>query len=153
MGKYIAYLYGVGSYLVFFATFLYAIGFVGNILVPRSIDTGGAEASFVTALLINAGLLGLFAIQHTIMSRPGFKRWWTGFVPKSVERSTFVILASLLLLLLFWEWRPIAGQIWSLQHPTAIIVLHGLFWLGWVIVLLSTFMINHFDLFGLRQII
>jgi protein-S-isoprenylcysteine O-methyltransferase Ste14 len=152
MGKYIAFLYGVVSYLVFLASFLYAIGFVGNLVVPISIDSGGQEASFGIALLINAVLLGLFAVQHMIMARPGFKRWWTGFIPKSVERSTFVLFSSLLLLLLFWQWRPIGGPIWAVEHPTGHFVLQALFWIGWVTVLISTFMINHFDLFGLRQV-
>ena len=151
VGGVVAVLYGTVTYLLFLGTFLYAIAFVGNLPVPKTVDSGTA-GPVVPALLINTLLLGLFAIQHSVMARPAFKRWWTRIVPPSVERTTFVLLASLALLLLYWQWWPMPDVIWSVTHPAAATSLQAIFWLGWAIVLASTFLINHFELFGLQQV-
>ena len=152
MKKSIAFVYGIFAYTIFLVAFLYAIGFVGNFIVPKSIDTG-TETNFLQALLINALLLGLFVIQHSIMARPAFKKWWTSIISPAIERSTFVLLTSLILLLIFWQWQPIKSVVWEAQNETFAAILSGMFFFGWLIVFLSTFMINHFELFGLKQVL
>jgi protein-S-isoprenylcysteine O-methyltransferase Ste14 len=155
MGGIASVAYGGAVYLLFLGTFLYAIAFVGNLpiagLVPKTIDSGAA-GPFVPALVINTLLLGLFAVQHSVMARPAFKRWWTRFVPPTVERATYVLFASLALVLLFWQWRPMPMPVWSVGDPVAVFVIEAVFWIGWGLVLLSTFLINHFELFGLHQV-
>ncbi len=152
MKRILILIYGIVTYVLFLGSFLYAVAFVGNFLVPRTIDTGpGAQTS--TALAINVALLSLFAVQHSVMARPFFKRWWTTIIPPAAERSTYVLATSLILFLLFWQWRPIPAPVWSVTSPPLRAVLWGLFGLGWLIVLVSTFLINHFDLFGLRQVV
>jgi methanethiol S-methyltransferase len=145
------FVYGILSYLLFLAVFLYAIAFVGNLGVPVSVDVGN-PAPFSTALAIDLLLLGLFAVQHSVMARQGFKRWWTRMVPPAAERSTYVLSASLVLLLLLVEWRPMPEPVWTVTAPVAQLAIGAVFWLGWMTVLFGSFMINHFDLFGLRQV-
>jgi methanethiol S-methyltransferase len=145
------FIYGLVSYAVFFATYLYALGFVGDFLVPRTID-GAPRVDMTTALLTDLGLLLLFAVQHSVMARPAFKRWLTSFVPEPAERSTYVLASSLALIALFALWQPLGGSIWEITDPTWRGVTYGLFGFGWGLVLISTFLINHFDLFGLRQV-
>jgi protein-S-isoprenylcysteine O-methyltransferase Ste14 len=146
-----AFLYGIVAYLVFFGAFLYAIGFVSGLVVPRTIDTGTLVPS-TEALVVNILLMSLFAVQHSVMARRQFKEWWTQYVPKSVERSTYVLLASLALILLFWQWRAMPMLVWQIADPQIAMAVTCLSFVGWLIVLTSTFLINHFELFGLHQV-
>ena len=152
IGRIAGFLFGLVAYLVFFGTILYAIGFVAGIVVPKAIDDGTIVPT-VEALIVNLLLMSLFAVQHSVMARKPFKRWWTQFVPHSVERSVYVLLASLALILLFWQWRPMPAIVWQVADPTAAMALMALSLVGWVLVLTSTFLINHFELFGLHQVV
>lgn len=143
--------YGIASYLLFLLTFLYAIGFLGNLWVPKAIDSA-TRVPLSQALLTDALLLVLFALQHSVMARPAFKRWLTRWLPAAAERSTYVLASSLALLFLFWAWQPLGGVVWELEMPLARGISWGMFCFGWTLVLISTFLINHFDLFGLRQV-
>jgi len=146
----LALLYAIVSYFVFLVTFIYAIGFVGDIFFPKTINFG-TSGPMGRSLFIDAVLLGLFAIPHSVMARPGFKRWWTMIIPPVIERSTYVLVSSLLLAFLFWQWQPIPYVIWEIRNPVGRVALQVPFWLGWAIVVISTFLISHVDLFGLRQ--
>jgi protein-S-isoprenylcysteine O-methyltransferase Ste14 len=150
-GRIKAFVYGVLCYLAFLATFLYAVGFIGNFVVPKSIDSG-RQLPLFQALSIDLALLGLFAVQHSVMARQWFKSAWTRIVPAPVERSTYVLFSSLALLLLFWKWQPIGGVLWSIESTSGRLAIQSFFGFGWVTVLVATFLINHFDLFGLRQV-
>jgi methanethiol S-methyltransferase len=152
MSRLAGFLYGLAAYLVFFVAFLYAVGFVEGMSVPKTIDSG-AVVPLTEALIVNLLLMSLFALQHSVMARPQFKCWWTRLVPKPIERSTYVLLASLTLLLLFWQWRPISTIAWQISDPHIATAIVALSFLGWGLVLLSTFMINHFELFGLHQVL
>jgi protein-S-isoprenylcysteine O-methyltransferase Ste14 len=145
------FVYGTISYVIFLGTFLYALAFVGNLGVPTALD-GAPNGPLALAFGIDVALLGLFAVQHSVMARKWFKDWWTRLVPKPLERSTYVLFSSLALILLLWQWRPLGGTVWSVEDPLGRVVLHGLFFFGWGLVLVSTFLINHFDLFGMRQV-
>ena len=151
VGRFIAFLYGLVCYVVFFVTFLYAIGFVSGLVVPKTIDTGTVTA-IAQALIVNILLMSLFALQHSVMARRQFKEWWTQYVPKSVERSSYVLAASLALILLVWQWRPIPTVVWQVSDPQIAAAIIGLSFVGWLLVLTSTFLINHFELFGLHQV-
>jgi protein-S-isoprenylcysteine O-methyltransferase Ste14 len=152
MGKFSAFAFGLVAYACGLAALVYSIGFVGNLVVPKSIDNG-ASGGLTEAVVVNILLLGLFAVQHSVMARRSFKRWWTRIVPHSVERSSYVLAASLVLGLLLWQWRPIPEPIvWQVESPVVALLLWSTFWLGWSVLLISTFLINHFELFGLRQV-
>ena len=151
MKRIIAFTYGTLCYLMFLATALYAVAFLGNIGLTRTID-GEATAPFWLALLIDTLLLSLFAVQHSVMARPAFKQWWTRFVPKPIERSTYVLFSNLALLLLFHTWQPMGGTVWDVRDPIIRGTIYGLFAGGWILILVATFLINHFDLFGVRQV-
>lgn len=151
MKKLLVFTYGIICYAVFLGTFIYAIGFVGNIFVPKSIDSG-TPATGMSAVLINVLLLSIFALQHSIMARPAFKKWWTKIIGPEIERSTYVLLASLALILMFWQWNSFDSIVWKADTTVLKYALSALYFLGWIIVLLATFMINHFDLFGLKQV-
>ena len=151
MKRGLIFAYGAICYVIFLATFAYTIGFVGNFAVPRTLD-GSASGSLWAALAINLSLLTAFALQHSVMARPAFKSWWTRIVPKATERSTYVLFTCITLFAFFALWQPMAGVIWNVSNASGQIFLYGLFGLGWVIVLIATFLINHFDLFGLRQV-
>jgi methanethiol S-methyltransferase len=151
ISRFSAFLYGLVAYLMFFVSFLYAIGFVAGLVMPKTIDSGAA-APITESLIIDILLMSVFAVQHSVMARQQFKRWWTQYVPKSVERSIYVLLASLALLLLSWQWRPIPTVVWHIDHPQIALAVTGLSLVGWLIVLTSTFLINHFELFGPHQV-
>ncbi len=152
MSRIFSLVYGVVCYVMFLAVLGYAVGWVGNMWVPKTVDSGLMQP-LASSLLINLALLSLFAVQHSVMARPGFKRWWTRFIPKPVERSTFVLLSNLILILLFWQWRPMPEMVWSTTSDLVATILIVLFWVGWGMVVVSTFLIDHFGLFGVRQVV
>jgi len=145
------FVYGALSYMIFLGTFVYALGFVGNFIVPKSLDSA-VTGPWMTSLLVDAGLLSLFALQHSVMARPAFKRFLTRIVPNAIERSTYVLASSLALAFLFWQWRPLGGTVWDIHSAMGQALMYGGFAFGWMLVLVTTFVINHFDLFGLRQV-
>ena len=151
MAGFVAVLYGVVAYGFTLVALLYLIGFVGNLVVPKSIDSG-TPGPLLQSVIVDTLLIGLFAIQHSVMARQGFKRWWTRMVPPSVERSTYVLFTSFALLILYWQWQPIPAAVWTVHDPAAAAVLEGIFWLGWVVLVASTFLFSHFELFGLSQV-
>lgn len=151
MGRSLTFIYGVTAYVIFLVTFLYSIGFVGNILVPKSIDSG-VQGPVARSLIINLALLSVFALQHSVMARPVFKRIWTKIIPKAAERSTYIMMTCVAMILIFVFWQPLPAPVWHINTPIIAAVLTTLFWVGWLVVLASTFMIDHFDLFGLKQI-
>ena len=151
MAGLVAVIYGVVAYGATLVALLYLVGFVGNLIVPKSIDSGTA-GPLLQSVIVDTMLIGLFALQHSVMARQGFKRWWTRIVPPPVERSTYVLFTSLILLILYWQWRPIPALVWSVDNPAAAAVLDGIFWLGWVVLVVSTFMLSHFEMFGLSQV-
>jgi protein-S-isoprenylcysteine O-methyltransferase Ste14 len=151
MAGLVAVTYGIVAYGFTLVALLYLIGFVGNLIVPKSIDSGTA-GPLLQSVIVDTMLIGLFAIQHSVMARQGFKRWWTRIVPPSVERSTYVLFASFALLILYWQWQPIPALVWTVHNSTAAAALDGIFWLGWVVLVASTFLLSHFELFGLSQV-
>ncbi len=151
MGKIVSFIYGVIAYGVFLIAFLYAIGFIGDLVVPKSISSG-ESGPIGQAFLVNLVLMSLFALQHSIMARPGFKKWITSFISPAIERSTYVLLSSLILILMYWKWQPMNDVIWASQNESIASLITGVYFFGWLVVFLSTFMINHFELFGLKQI-
>ncbi len=151
MAGLVAVIYGIVAYGFTLVALLYLIGFVGNLIVPKSIDSGTA-GPLLQSVIVDTMLIGLFAIQHSVMARQGFKRWWTRIVPPSVERSTYVLAASFALLILYWQWQPIPALVWTVHNPTAAAALDSIFWLGWVVLVASTFLLSHFELFGLSQV-
>jgi methanethiol S-methyltransferase len=151
MGRVISFFYGIIAHAGFRLVFLYLVGFLGNFAVPKSIDSGQTEP-FGKARLINVILLGIFGIQHSVMARQGFKRWWTKIVPRHIERATYVLISDLLVGLMLWQWRPMTGVIWDVEHPVGALVLWGLFGAGWLMIVLASFMTDHFDLSGTRQV-
>ena len=151
MNRLLALLYGVACYAIFFVSFLYFFGFAGDLFVPKSVSAGGAAGQGAGAILIDLMLIALFGIQHSVMARPSFKKGWTRWVPQPVERSTYVLIASAILILTYWAWKPMPAEVWNVKGTFIGSLLWGLFFLGALVVLASSFMINHFDLFGLRQ--
>lgn len=151
MGRFITFVYGAVCHAGFLAVFTYMVGFLGDFAVPKSVDSG-PESPIGQALWVNASLIALFGLQHTLMARPGFKRWWTRFVPAPIERSTYVLISNAVMVLLFWQWRPMGEIVWHVENPAGQAVLYGLFGFGWLFVVFNSFLINHFDLFGTRQV-